>query len=426
MPQAYMIEMAVAVVKGEPMAFGHLIPGANYYTLVLEDNRLIAPELPMAALCIEKLSKTFCQHNHSIHAVANVDLDVDDGAFIVLVGPSGCGKSTTLRMLAGLETPTTGRIFLGGNDVTHADPRERDVAMVFQNYALYPHLTAFENMAFGLKMRNAPRDEITSRVRATAAWLRIDDLLDRRPATLSGGEQQRIALGRAIVRRPQLFLLDEPFANFDAAMRLTARTEIKRLHRDFKITTIHVTHDQEEALALADYLVVMREGQVQQIATPREVYARPANQFVGGFIGLPPMRFVAGTLRVNGAVTQVETPLGNFQIPLLDVSRRTANADRRVVLGFRVADCEFVQSDGPRVKQEADAPSSVVSAPAHVEIVEPLGDGFQLELRTESGMVFMSRVPDSISPVVGARGSIRFRVANAHLFAGAGFGERLN
>lgn len=380
----------------------------------------------MAALFIEKLSKTFCQHNHLVHAVTDLDFDVDDGAFVVLVGPSGCGKSTTLRMLSGLETPTAGRILLGGRDVTHSNPRDRDVAMVFQNYALYPHLTAFENMAFGLKMRHSPRDEITSRVRATAEWLRIIHLLDRRPATLSGGEQQRVALGRAIVRRSQLLLLDEPFANFDDALRFTARSEIKRLHRDFKTTTIHVTHDQEEALVLADCLVVMREGRVQQIATPREIYARPANQFVGGFIGHPPMRFVTGTLRVNGAMTKVETPLGTFQIPVPDVSRRTANANRSVVLGFRVADCDFVPWNAPRGNYEADAAGSIVSASAHIEIVEPLGDAFQLEVRTECGMAFLSRVPHMISPVVGTSGSIRFRVANGHLFAGTGFGERLN
>ncbi len=275
-------------------------------------------------------------------------------------------------------------------------------------------------------MRHAPRDEIIARVRAVAAWLRIDHLLDRRPATLSGGEQQRVALGRAMVRRPQLFLLDEPFANFDAALRMATRTEIKRLHRDFKTTTIHVTHDQEEALALADYLVVMHQGRVQQVGSPREIYARPANQFVGGFIGLPPMRFITGTLRVSGAATQVETPLGVFHIPVPDVSLRVAYADRQVTLGFRVADCEFIPSHAGEGKHEAVAAGSVVSAPVHIEIVEPLGHGFQLELRTASGLVLLSRVPAGESPVAGTIGHIRIPTENAHLFAGSGIGERLN
>ena len=249
----------------------------------------------MAEVVFSRVGKTYARGETA--AVRNFDLTVRDGEFLVLVGPSGCGKSTTLRMVAGLETPTEGSISIGGRDVTRLPPKDRDIAMVFQNYALYPHMTVRENMAFGLKLRRFPKDEIERRVSAAAGALGLAPYLKRLPKALSGGQRQRVALGRAIVREPAVFLFDEPLSNLDAKMRVEMRAEIIRLHHRLGATMIYVTHDQTEAMTMGERIVVMSQGEIQQVAPPLEVYERPANPFVAGFIGTPPMNlFPVGTL----------------------------------------------------------------------------------------------------------------------------------
>ena len=254
----------------------------------------------MASIRLEKLTKVF---PGGVRAVDGVDVTIADGEFVVLVGPSGCGKSTTLRMIAGLEDVTAGAIRIGERVVNGVPPQERDVAVVFQNYALYPHMTVFKNLAFALKLRGVPRAEIERRVTDVAELLEIGHLLDRKPRELSGGQRQRVAVGRAIVRQPAAFLFDEPLSNLDAQLRVTMRSELKRLHRRLRTTTLYVTHDQEEAMTLGDRVMVMREGAVQQADAPLETYLRPANRFVAGFIGTPPMNFFQGT------IVQLETAL---------------------------------------------------------------------------------------------------------------------
>jgi ABC-type sugar transport system ATPase subunit len=243
----------------------------------------------MATVRLERVSKTY-PNGHA--AVRGIDLTIDTGEFVVLVGPSGCGKSTLLRLIAGLETPTTGRLFIDDADVTEQPPQARDLAMVFQSYALYPHMSVRENLAYGLKARHTRRETIEQRVADAAAALGLETLLDRRPAQLSGGQRQRVALGRAIVRQPQAFLLDEPLSNLDPALRAQARAELRRLHRTLAATVVYVTHDQEEAMTLGGRVAVMRDGIVEQLAPPLDVYARPANIFVARFIGAPPMNIV--------------------------------------------------------------------------------------------------------------------------------------
>ncbi len=247
----------------------------------------------MAEVVLEGVSKVY---PGGVNAVNNVSLLIQDREFIVLVGPSGCGKSTTLRMIAGLEEITGGTIRIGERVVNNVPPKDRDIAMVFQNYALYPHMSVYKNMAFALKLRKLPRKQIDQRVRDAARVLGIEDLLDRKPKALSGGQRQRVAVGRAIVRQPKSFLFDEPLSNLDAKLRVEMRAELKRLHQRLQTTTIYVTHDQEEAMTLGDRIVVMKDGLIQQCGTPLEVYSRPARRFVGGFVGTPPMNFLNGRL----------------------------------------------------------------------------------------------------------------------------------
>ncbi len=307
----------------------------------------------MANVVLERLSKTYAG-GHA--AVREVSLDVQDQEFVVLVGPSGCGKTTTLRMIAGLEEISAGEIKINGRVVNHVAPKDRDIAMVFQNYALYPHMTVYKNMAFGLELRQGvgwprrfwrrltdrswsgkwrlQREEIQNRVRQTAAMLGIEPLLARFPRELSGGERQRVALGRAIVRQPQAFLFDEPLSNLDARLRVDMRRELKRLHQQLKITVIYVTHDQVEALTLGDRIVVMNEGRVQQVGRPMEVYDKPSNLFVAGFLGAPPMNLVSGRLEkrdggcfFSGSGVHVERVSGEFS--------GFSELPRDVVLGVR-------------------------------------------------------------------------------------------
>jgi multiple sugar transport system ATP-binding protein len=252
----------------------------------------------MASVKIREVRKSF----GPVEVLHGVSIDIEDGEFVVLVGPSGCGKSTLLRMIAGLENITSGEISIGERVVNNVPPKERDIAMVFQNYALYPHMTVAANMGFSLKLRGAPKPEIDTRVQRAAEILGLVPLLERYPRQLSGGQRQRVAMGRAIVRDPQVFLFDEPLSNLDAKLRVAMRTEIKELHQRLKTTTVYVTHDQIEAMTMADKIVVMHDGLVEQIGTPLELYDRPDNQFVAGFIGSPAMNFLRGTVKANGAI----------------------------------------------------------------------------------------------------------------------------
>jgi multiple sugar transport system ATP-binding protein len=255
----------------------------------------------MAEVSLRNVVKRF----DNVEAVRSINLDIPDNEFVVLVGPSGCGKSTTLRMIAGLEEVTAGDIYIGGEIVNDRPPKDRDIAMVFQNYALYPHMTAYENMSFGLKLRKFSKDEIRRRVDHAAHILDITELLDRKPKALSGGQRQRVAMGRAIVRNPKVFLFDEPLSNLDAQLRVQMRTEIKRVHQMVKTTTVYVTHDQVEAMTLADRVVVMNGGSIEQIASPQDLYHRPKTRFVAGFIGSPAMNFMPCRLEQNGAGLRV-------------------------------------------------------------------------------------------------------------------------
>ncbi|MGI9862895.1 sn-glycerol-3-phosphate ABC transporter ATP-binding protein UgpC [Moorella naiadis] len=249
----------------------------------------------MASVSFRNVNKRFATN----FAVRDLNLEIMDGEYVVLVGPSGCGKTTTLRMIAGLEQPTEGEIFIGEKCVNNVEPKDRDIAMVFQNYALYPHMNVYENMAFGLKLRKIPKAEIKRRVNEAASILGIENLLGRKPRELSGGQRQRVALGRAIVRHPKVFLMDEPLSNLDAKLRVQMRTELLKLHERLKTTFIYVTHDQTEAMTLAHRIVVMNDGLVQQVGTPKEVYNHPNNMFVAGFIGSPPMNFLKGYLVID-------------------------------------------------------------------------------------------------------------------------------
>ena len=267
----------------------------------------------MASVRFENISKVF---DKNVTAVAEFDLEIRDKEFVVLVGPSGCGKSTTLRMIAGLERPTSGRLYIGDTLVNDVAPKDRDIAMVFQNYALYPHMTVYENIAYGLRLRKFPKRVIDEKVREAARSLDITELLDRKPKALSGGQRQRVAIGRAIVREPKVFLMDEPLSNLDAKLRNQMRAEILTLRKRIDTTFVYVTHDQTEAMTLGDRIVIMKDGFIQQVGTPREVFAHPANQFVGGFIGTPQMNFFQGELlKENG---RFWAQVGTYRVQLSD------------------------------------------------------------------------------------------------------------
>ncbi len=286
----------------------------------------------MAAVVLRDVTKRF----DDIEAVRSINLDIPDNEFVVLVGPSGCGKSTTLRMVAGLEEVTSGDIFIGGEIVNDLPPKDRDIAMVFQNYALYPHMTAFENMSFGLKLRKFPKDEIKKRVDQAARILDITELLDRKPKALSGGQRQRVAMGRAIVRNPKVFLFDEPLSNLDAKLRVQMRTEIKRVHQMVKTTTIYVTHDQVEAMTLADRVVVMNNGSIEQTAKPQELYHHPKTRFVAGFIGSPAMNFLRCRVEQNGSGLRVRiSDTISLPVPPSHSARFRSLTGKELIFGLR-------------------------------------------------------------------------------------------
>jgi multiple sugar transport system ATP-binding protein len=338
----------------------------------------------MAQVELENLTKIF---PGGVRAVDGVHLSIADREFVVLVGPSGCGKTTTLRMIAGLEQVTSGSIRIGQKIVNDLPPKERDVAMVFQNYALYPHMSVYRNMAFGLKLRGLPREQIDRRVRDAAKILEIEHLLGRKPRALSGGQRQRVAVGRAIVREPAAFLFDEPLSNLDAKLRITTRAELKRLHQRLKTTTIYVTHDQEEAMTLGDRIVVMKDGIIQQADTPLRTYNEPANRFVAGFIGMPPMNFFDGAVIMAAGELMFEerdpAGSGGFRISVPEhlKDRLAGQVGRPLVVGIRPEHLNARPGDGPA------APVSL-----KVSVVEPLGHEMDVYMSSKLNDHVVARV----------------------------------
>ncbi len=339
----------------------------------------------MARVTLANLTKAYADPKAGpVTAVDRVNLEIGDGEFMVIVGPSGCGKSTLLRMIAGLEDISDGIVTIDARMVNGVMPKDRDIAMVFQNYALYPHMTVRENMAFGLKLRKLPRAEIESRVREAAELLGLGALLERKPKALSGGERQRVAVGRAIVRKPKVFLFDEPLSNLDAKMRVAMRAELAKLHTRLGATMIYVTHDQVEAMTMGDRICVMKAGRVQQVAAPLELYHQPANLFVAGFIGSPPMNLFPGLIqRTGSAVTFVENGAGTagitMALPAVVAERIGPDVGKRVVLGVRPEDIAIAA--GPATERGAV-----------VEVIEAMGAETFLHLH--SGVsAFIARVP---------------------------------
>jgi multiple sugar transport system ATP-binding protein len=315
----------------------------------------------MAEVALRNVVKRF----DNLEVVRNISLDIPDNEFVVLVGPSGCGKSTTLRMIAGLEEISAGDIYIGGEIVNDLPPKDRDIAMVFQNYALYPHMSVFENMSFGLKLRKFAKEEIKKRVDNAARILDITELLDRKPKALSGGQRQRVAMGRAIVRNPKVFLFDEPLSNLDAKLRVQMRTEIKRVHQMVKTTTVYVTHDQVEAMTLADRVVVMNGGSIEQIATPQDLYHHPKTRFVAGFIGSPAMNFMRCRLEGNGAGLRVRiSDTISLPVPASLSGRLQSLVGKELTFGLRP---EHITE--PR-RNDRDASCEFA---ATLDVVEPMG-----------------------------------------------------
>ncbi len=296
----------------------------------------------MADISLRNITKRFAD---GVVAVDGIDLDIADGEFMVLLGPSGCGKSTTLRMIAGLETITDGDLYIDGDRVNEMDPRERDLAIVFQNYALYPHMNVARNLSFGLRLRGTPKPEIERRVAQTAEMLEIDHLLGRRPSQISGGQRQRVALGRALIREPRAFMLDEPLSNLDAQLRTSMRTELIKLHRQLGATIVHVTHDQVEAMTMGARICIMNEGRIEQVGPPRDVYRNPANLFVAGFLASPPMNLLPARLVGDGHGLAVVVGDAALPVPAAFADAYGAYRDREVILGVRPEDLSAAAPD---------------------------------------------------------------------------------
>lgn len=354
-------------------------------------------------------------------SVDALNLEIADGEFLVLVGPSGCGKSTSLRMLAGLEDVNSGRILIGDRDVTDVQPKDRDIAMVFQNYALYPHMSVHDNMGFALKIAGTPKDEIDKRVKEAAKILGLTEYLDRKPKALSGGQRQRVAMGRAIVRKPKVFLMDEPLSNLDAKLRVQTRTQIASLQRSLGVTTVYVTHDQTEALTMGDRIAVLKDGLLQQVGTPREMYDHPANEFVAGFIGSPAMNL--GRFTVDGDVATIGAARIRLSQATLDAIKPEDNG--KVTIGFRPESLEVVS---------AEAEDSI---PVRLSFVEELGsdayiygelvgaEGSEDKLGSgEDSSQIIVRVPPRTAPEAGETIYVRIKPGEEHIFS-ASTGERL-
>ena len=373
----------------------------------------------MARIDLENITKLY---PGGVRAVDSVSLTVGDHEFVVLVGPSGCGKSTTLRMVAGLEEITAGSIRIGQRVVNDLPPKDRDIAMVFQNYALYPHMTVYRNMEFGLKMRGVPRAQRYQRVLDAARILDIEHLLDRKPKALSGGQRQRVAVGRAIVREPAAFLFDEPLSNLDAKLRVTTRAELKRLHQRLKTTTLYVTHDQEEAMTLGDRIVVMKDGRIQQADAPLATYNNPVNRFVAGFIGMPPMNFFDGSIQSEngnlvfqeGRAGELTPAASGFTLALSELGpnlldRLSDRVGMSVVAGIRPEHVSLEPIHGPQ---------GVVSAPVDVRIsvIEPLGSNMDVYMRTSLHEQMIGRVEAQAGLAVESAATVHVDLRRIHLF----------
>ncbi len=355
----------------------------------------------MAQVVLKDLNKKYDE----VHAVKDVNLHIQDKEFVVLVGPSGCGKSTTLRMVAGLEEITAGEVHIGQRLVNDLPPKDRDIAMVFQNYALYPHMSVYDNMAFGLKMRKFPKPEIQKRVREAAEILGIQDLLNRKPRQLSGGQRQRVAVGRAIVRHPQVFLFDEPLSNLDAKLRVQMRVELKRLHDRLETTAIYVTHDQVEAMTLGDRVVVMRDGWIQQVGEPLELYGKPRNRFVAGFIGSPAMNFLEVAVSEAAGTLWVEAPGLRVRVPPDRWVALEPKKGQAVTLGIRPEDVRLAAGTDP----------TDMTCDAMVEVVEPLGSDILLDMRIGTVMA-VARVDPSIRVKMHEKLRLMFVPERMHFF----------
>lgn len=371
----------------------------------------------MATIELENISKVYAD---GTPAVDHISLSIRDREFVVLVGPSGCGKTTTLRMIAGLEVISSGTLKINGRVVNEVAPKDRDIAMVFQNYALYPHMNVYKNMAFSLEMRRKELGltsaMIDQRVRETARSLGLTEVLNRKPKALSGGQRQRVALGRAIVRNPQAFLFDEPLSNLDAKLRVETRAEIKRLHMKLRTTTVYVTHDQEEAMTMGDRIVVMKDGVIQQCDSPLEVYQNPANRFVAGFVGMPPMNFIAGRIGPGS-----EFIFGNQMLTLpaaLVAAARTENA-ASVVLGVRP------EQISPKAEGRFTGSGNVIKGV--VQVIEPLGDRVDIHFRAGEQLTLICRTETHRAMGIAPGDAVDFHVAIAqcHLFEDSPAGNNI-
>lgn len=366
----------------------------------------------MARVFLENITKVF---ENRVAAVNNATLEVVDKEFMVIVGPSGCGKTTLLRMVAGLEEPTSGTIAIGSKIINKTHPKDRNVAMVFQNYALYPHMTAFQNMAFGLKMRKYSKKEIRRRVTEVSELLGLEILLDRKPESLSGGQRQRVALGRALANNPKVFLFDEPLSNLDAKLRTATRAELKIVHRKLKTTSIYVTHDQAEAMSLGDRIAVMHQGVIQQTGTPLEVYNKPANRFVAGFLGMLPMNFFVGAIHYNKDKVNFTTGRNTFLLPDRNKKALTAYKNKKVIFGVR----------SEHVCLQLSAPQTQNSISATVMAVEPLGDHTNIYLESDSQDRFIAKVEPHTAVQVNQRITVYVNTKEAKIFEPGPMGRNI-
>ncbi|MEE8359940.1 MAG: sn-glycerol-3-phosphate ABC transporter ATP-binding protein UgpC [Candidatus Omnitrophota bacterium] len=358
----------------------------------------------MAKVSLKNVNKVF---PGGVYAVRSVNLEVEDREFLVLVGPSGCGKSTTLRVIAGLEDATDGEVYIGDRIVNDVPPKDRNIAMVYQNYALYPHMNVFNNMAFALKLRKYPKNEIKDRVLEAANMLSIEDLLERKPKALSGGQRQRVAVGRAIVRKPHVFLFDEPLSNLDAKLRIQMRTELNKLHIRLQTTMIYVTHDQTEAMTLGNRIAVMKDGCIQQLADPLTVYDKPVNRFVAGFIGTPPMNFIDGRIIKKGEKLWFDE--GKFQVKVTDEMTKPLEGylGKQIAFGVRSEDIydKLFVTEAP--------PENTITA--SVEVIEPMGSEVYLYLTTGLN-TFIAKVSGNAKPIVNQDMDLVFDMSRVHFF----------